>query len=61
MNATRYECLEAGCDFEVEVSSDEELVDVVQHHMSEAHDSFELEDVILANATRSNGKASAES
>jgi len=45
-----YECLEAGCDFKGDAASDEELVEIVQRHMSDAHDSFELEDVILANA-----------
>lgn len=51
MERTRFECLEADCEFEVEAATDEELIDVVQRHMSDAHDSFELEDVILANAT----------
>ena len=46
----RYECLEAGCTFRVDASSEEELVDIVQRHMSDAHSSFELEDVIVANA-----------
>jgi predicted small metal-binding protein len=47
-----YRCLEAECDFECEVQTDEELVEVVQQHMDDAHNTFELEDVILANATR---------
>jgi predicted small metal-binding protein len=51
VDRTRFECLEADCEFEVEAASDEELIDAVQQHMGEAHDSFELDDVILANAT----------
>jgi predicted small metal-binding protein len=50
-----YRCLEAGCDFDRDAGSEEELVEIVQQHMSDAHDSFELEDVILANASRVNG------
>jgi predicted small metal-binding protein len=57
MNRTRYECLEAGCEFDVQAASDEELIELVQRHMSEAHDSFELEDVILANATPASATA----
>jgi predicted small metal-binding protein len=51
MTRTTYECLEAGCDLRMEAENEEELVELVQRHMSEAHNSFELEDVILANAT----------
>lgn len=51
MTQQRYECLEAGCGFEVEVQTEDELIEQVQRHMSEAHNTFELEDVILANAT----------
>jgi predicted small metal-binding protein len=47
----RYRCLEAGCDVEIEAHSEEELLELVHSHMAEAHDTFELEDVILANAT----------
>lgn len=55
MTRMRYRCLEAGCEFEIEVESEEELLDRVNAHMAEAHDTFELEDVILDNATRLNG------
>jgi predicted small metal-binding protein len=57
MHVTRlnYRCLEAGCDFNRDAESEEELLEIVQQHMSEAHDTFELEDVILANATTVNG------
>jgi predicted small metal-binding protein len=45
--ARRYECLDQGCG-EVIVAGDEQsLVEAVQRHMSETHDSFELEDVII--------------
>jgi hypothetical protein len=45
--AYRYECLDVDCG-EVVVAPDRDaLVELVQGHMSEAHDSFELEDVIV--------------
>jgi len=50
MTTKRYECLEAGCDFVFRGDDDDELVAAVEAHMAEAHDTFELEDVILANA-----------
>jgi predicted small metal-binding protein len=46
----RYVCLEAGCEVVVEAADEDSLVEAVQAHMSEAHNTFELEDVILANA-----------
>ena len=46
----RFDCLEAGCDFSTEAGSDEELVAAVQVHVAEAHQSFELEEFILAGA-----------
>ncbi len=49
--ARQYECLEAGCG-EVVVAADEQaLVEAVQRHMAERHDSFELEDVIIDMST----------
>lgn len=49
--ARQYECLEAGCG-EVIVAADQQaLVEVVQSHMAERHDSFELEDVIVDMST----------
>jgi predicted small metal-binding protein len=50
-NRKRFVCLEAGCDRSIEAESDEQLVAAVQAHMADAHNSFELEDFILAAAT----------
>ncbi|MFN8217770.1 MAG: DUF1059 domain-containing protein [Solirubrobacterales bacterium] len=50
MSIKRFECLEAGCDAVVTAETDEELVAAVERHMAEVHDTFELEDVILANS-----------
>jgi predicted small metal-binding protein len=47
----RFVCLEAGCETAIEANSDEELVQAVQQHVAEAHNSFELDDFILAGAT----------
>jgi hypothetical protein len=46
----RWECLEAGCGAIVTAGGEDELVEKVNAHVSEAHASYELEDVILANA-----------
>ena len=49
--ARRYECLDAGCG-EVIVAVDEAaLIEAVQSHMADAHDSFELEDAIVDAST----------
>jgi predicted small metal-binding protein len=49
--AYRYECLDLDCG-EVIVAPDRDtLVERVQGHMSEAHESFELEDVIVDAST----------
>jgi predicted small metal-binding protein len=49
--ARRYECLDADCG-EVIVAADEAaLIEAVQAHMADAHDSFELEDVIVDTST----------
>ncbi len=49
--ARRYECLDADCG-EVIVAADEAaLLEAVQAHMADAHDSFELEDVIVDMST----------
>ena len=45
--ARAWRCLEAGCDTVVTADDDERLVAAVNRHVGEAHDSFELEDVIL--------------
>jgi predicted small metal-binding protein len=46
-----YECLETNCQAVLEAPSEQELVEVVGAHMAAAHDSFELEDIILEAAT----------
>jgi predicted small metal-binding protein len=52
----RFVCLEAGCETPIEANSDDELVQAVQQHMAEAHNSFELEEFILAGATEGDSK-----
>jgi len=42
--------MEAGCEFVVMAESDDELIEAVNAHVSEAHDSYELEEVVLAGA-----------
>jgi predicted small metal-binding protein len=51
MTTKRWECLEPGCGFAVEADSDDVLVEKVREHMASAHDTFELEDMILDVAT----------
>jgi predicted small metal-binding protein len=46
----RWRCLEVGCEAVVEADSDETLVEAANAHVREAHDSYELEEVILASA-----------
>jgi predicted small metal-binding protein len=46
----RWECLEVGCGTVVTAPTDEELVKAVNAHVREAHDSYELEEIILAAA-----------
>ena len=45
--ARRYECLDAGCGAVIVADDEAALIEAVQAHMSEAHDGFELEDVIV--------------
>jgi predicted small metal-binding protein len=45
-----YVCLEPGCGWKCEAHSERELVERVQAHMADEHDTFELEDVIIDNA-----------
>ena len=45
-----WECLEAGCEAVVTADDEDELVAKVNAHVGEAHGSYELEDVIVANA-----------
>lgn len=49
--ARRYECLDAGCGEVIVAADDAALIEAVNAHMSEAHDSFELEDVIVDTST----------
>jgi Protein of unknown function (DUF1059) len=45
--ARAWRCLEAGCDEVITAEDDEQLVAAANRHVAEAHQSFELEDVIL--------------
>jgi predicted small metal-binding protein len=56
--ARAWRCLEAGCDVVVTAEDDQQLVAAVNRHVAEAHDSFELEEVIL-DAAQDEGQASA--
>jgi predicted small metal-binding protein len=47
----QFACLEAGCETVIEANSDEDLIQSVQEHVAKAHNSFELDDFILAGAT----------
>jgi predicted small metal-binding protein len=42
--------MEVGCDAVVTAASEEELVEAANAHVRDAHDSYELEEVILAGA-----------
>jgi len=46
----RWQCLEVGCGTVVTAASDAELVAAVNAHMRDAHDSYELEEFVLAAA-----------
>ena len=46
-----YRCLDAGCDVEIRAADERALIEAVQAHVAEAHDSFELEDVIIDMST----------
>jgi len=46
-----YRCLDAGCDVEICAADERALIEAVQAHVAEAHDSFELEEVIVDMAT----------
>ena len=52
-----YACLEYGCEFVAMAEGNEELVRLVQKHVSEQHSSFEIEDFILASATEVDDRA----
>lgn len=48
----QYECMEDGCNFVAKEKTEEQLVKSVQKHMSEEHDSFELEEFITTAAEK---------
>lgn len=48
--ARRWQCLEVGCGQVVTAGSDDELVEAANAHVREAHQSYELEEMILAAA-----------
>jgi len=51
----RWTCLEVACDATVTAADEDELIEQVNAHVGEAHGSYELEDVILANAEEIDG------
>jgi predicted small metal-binding protein len=55
--ARAWRCLEAGCRKVVTADDDQQLVVAVNRHMAEAHDSFELEEVVLDAASDAPGTA----
>jgi hypothetical protein len=54
--ARSFQCLEAGCDEEIVAPDQEALVEAVQRHVAEKHDSFELTDVIIDASTEVEGE-----
>jgi hypothetical protein len=46
----RWTCLEEGCSATVTAPDEDGLVAAANAHVREAHRSYELEDVVLANA-----------
>ena len=48
MTAKRWSCVEYGCDYESVQPDEPTIVAAAQRHIAEAHDSFELEEMILA-------------
>jgi len=44
--ARAWSCNEHACDTEIRADSMEELIEQVNAHMTEAHDSYELEEMI---------------
>jgi predicted small metal-binding protein len=47
----QFQCLDAGCGATIVARDEEALVEAVQRHMAEEHNSFELEDVIIDMST----------
>ena len=54
--ARRYECLEADCGGVIVAPDEAALIEAVHRHMSEEHDSFELDDVIVDTSTEVDGE-----
>jgi predicted small metal-binding protein len=50
----RYRCQEVDCDWTVSKDDNEELVEAAQQHAREAHESIEMEAVIIENAEQTN-------
>jgi predicted small metal-binding protein len=48
MSWKRWSCVEYGCDFETLEPDETQVVAAAQGHIADAHDSFELEEMILA-------------
>lgn len=45
-----YRCLEPDCGWVTTHTSEEALLEATKAHMAEAHDTFELDEIILAGA-----------
>ena len=56
----QYECLEAGCGQTIVAPDEDQLVAAVQRHVAEAHDSFELDEFILASAVEVDSRPAKE-
>lgn len=50
MSVMQWECLEPDCGWTVTAANEPELIAAVEEHMREAHDTFELEEMVLAAA-----------
>ena len=59
--AREYQCLEAGCDQRIVAPDVRSLVEAVQRHVADEHDSFELEDVIIDMSTEVEGEKEGDS
>jgi predicted small metal-binding protein len=46
--AVSWSCVEVNCDWAVTAPDAETIIPLAQQHIAEAHDSFELEDMIEA-------------
>lgn len=60
MKRKRFVCLEAGCETVIEADTDEELVRAVQEHVAAVHNSFELDEFILAGASEVDSERASE-